>query len=88
MINELVKTDIKSKLEPPARWYNWWRVRIRDCTITCDKCGKVQNTNQGEIIIGCCVSFPSKEVAEIYAARYSPNTIADYVGAYKEGERP
>lgn len=90
MIDELIRADVApdKKLQPPARWRNWWRIKLLDCMLVCEKCGDKKRTTAGEVVMACCLSFPSQEVAEIAASRFIPNLLADFVGAYREGERP
>lgn len=99
MIDELIKPALapEKKLQPPARWLNWWRVRAHNpqiitCHVTCTRCGIRRTAEPGEIIehCKCAPTYPSKEVAEIAASRANAAMLiaTEYVGAYREGERP
>lgn len=88
MSDVIEKPAAKQKLEPPPRWRNWWRVKLAGVTIICTLCGGRKTAEPGDVHPVCCETYPSEEVARIVAARFIPNLLGDYVGPYREGERP
>ncbi len=84
---ELVREVAK---EPPKRWRNWWHAPcdgVGECVFT----GKLTAWRAGEAYPGFRV-YPSRDAAEtsakeIVSGRYG-GPIANYIGAYPEGERP
>lgn len=88
MIDEQTRPAVapEKKLQPPARWRNWWRAKTLSIGV-CDVCASMVELSAGEVFGNCCRRYPSQEVAEIVATRHN-NGTADYLGAYREGERP
>lgn len=95
MIDDLLRPAFapEKKLQPPARWRNWWRARL-DHRIYCSECGAHAVVRAAQIIEPPCPHFntyPSKEVAEIAASKALGTPwaeVAEHACATKVGERP
>lgn len=91
MQDTIAKPERVTKLQPPARWRNWWRCKL-GISMECNECRSVVALEEGDMLQTClCVRpYPSKEVAEIAASRpfgWWLDHFA-YVGPFREGERP
>lgn len=95
MIDTKIRPGVapEKKLQPPARWRNWWRARSL-ARIHCRDCLAAAIIKPGDIIMPPCEHFntyPAKEIAEIAAAKALTGRwaeVAEYAGATKVGERP
>lgn len=91
MIEDLTHTAIQKKLQPPARWRNWWRSKTH-CRVHCKHCSREEIIDPGVVFCFECHAdqYPDQEVAEIVASRAPDFWKAgfDYAGAYRVGERP
>ena len=92
MLDELTRTDERTKIEPPKRWRNWWRA-LDLIWIYCRDCNRRIIVAPGALIDPACehyTSYPSKEVAEIAASKVNQRWlgVAEHAGATKVDERP
>lgn len=72
---------------PPKRWLNWW-VSSVEATVWCGLCGAAQAFAADEPHPTHCRVYPSRDVAETFAARATCCDDFKYIGAFPEGERP
>lgn len=85
MIHDLIeRQETQEPTKGPAkRWRNWWRVNVP----AIDQHG--EKNNPGDVV--CGPAYPSRDVAESIAVKWlklNPPHVADWLGAFPEGERP
>lgn len=74
----------KRAVEPAKRWRNRGRFL---CTVEayCIQCGKQYKHFPGTVHDGCCRTWPSKDLAETFAAEH-PTPDVEYLGAVEVSE--
>lgn len=82
MTDILTDEDLRTEAvkEPPKRWRNWGLLTAPREGV-CVVCNAVRRLEVGALYKGCCLSWPSKDVAETFASQHRTAGVF-YLGAF------